>query len=405
VAVEGLTACLIARDERANLASLLPDVVAVADETVVVDTGSSDNTIAVAHSLGARVLEIPWEDDFAGARNRGLAEVRTSHALWLDADDRVTRNDLVAIRDGALARPERALDLILVEEHEDPDLVASCWQLRVVPARDEHRFERRVHEDLRPSVVRAGTPISRLPIAVRHLGRRDAHTRHRKACRDLPLLARDALRRPDDAVVQLHLARTLAQLGRAEDAIQAARRCLALGGVGADVGGVAAALLARLELERDRADEAERVLGAARARRPDDASARFLRAEARLRRGDVEGALRDLAAARTAPIARTSLPTPVAGLARAVRARMAQVLGRLGRGSEAAAILGEALDSDPTLCQAGTDPVFEHHSKGRALRAAVRLPGARRPARGASSPGRELPILTEAHRTDGPQVR
>ncbi len=346
MATPGLTVCLIVRDEHDNLASMLPEVIAATDDVVVVDTGSDDDSAELARSLGARVLSEPWTDDFASARNRGLREVRTSHVLWLDADDRVTRADLAVIRNEALAHPDAGIELILVNESDDPNAVTSCWQLRVVPAWTEHVFEGRVHEQLRPSLHRTGTPIVRLPVAIRHVGHRDPHEALRKAHRNLELLVTEAAERPEDAVVQYHVARTATHVGRLADARDAARRCLELRNDG-EIAQAAAALLGRLELEAGHSDEAEKVLREAVDRRPDDGLARFLLGDLLRRRGDFEGALRELRTARVAPLRRTTLPVPAAGLARAVRLRLGEILEILERPAEAAVAYREILDDRP----------------------------------------------------------
>jgi glycosyltransferase involved in cell wall biosynthesis len=109
----GLTVAMIVRDERENLEALLPILTAGADDVVVVDTGSTDGTADVARALGARVFETRWTNDFASARNRGLDEVRTSHTLWLDADDRLEVADLERIREEALERGSVGIMLIV----------------------------------------------------------------------------------------------------------------------------------------------------------------------------------------------------------------------------------------------------------------------------------------------------
>ncbi|WP_239004625.1 TPR domain-containing glycosyltransferase [Paenibacillus tepidiphilus] len=79
---------LIVKDE----ADLLPqclDSVAGADEIVVVDTGSTDNSITVAEQYGATVLSREWADDFSKARNAGLAQAGTDWILVLDADEQL----------------------------------------------------------------------------------------------------------------------------------------------------------------------------------------------------------------------------------------------------------------------------------------------------------------------------
>lgn len=84
-----LSAALIVRDEEAVLGRILDDVRDVADEIVVVDTGSVDDTVDIAARGGARVLQHAWTDDFAAARNASFAGCTGDWILWLDADDRL----------------------------------------------------------------------------------------------------------------------------------------------------------------------------------------------------------------------------------------------------------------------------------------------------------------------------
>ena len=73
-----------------NEAGLLPRCLATlqgADEIIVVDTGSTDQSIAVAAKYGATVVEEPWADDFSAARNTGLAHAASDWILVLDADE------------------------------------------------------------------------------------------------------------------------------------------------------------------------------------------------------------------------------------------------------------------------------------------------------------------------------
>ncbi|MFE0464672.1 glycosyltransferase [Kitasatospora sp. NPDC058965] len=80
---------MIVKDEAESLAAVLADAAAFCDELVVVDTGSTDGTQRIAHRAGARVVEVPWADDFAAARNASLAACTGDWVVWLDADDRV----------------------------------------------------------------------------------------------------------------------------------------------------------------------------------------------------------------------------------------------------------------------------------------------------------------------------
>ena len=67
-----LSACVIVKDEEANLPNWLSCMARVADEMVVVDTGSVDRTREIAAQAGARVYEYDWQKDFAAAKNYAL---------------------------------------------------------------------------------------------------------------------------------------------------------------------------------------------------------------------------------------------------------------------------------------------------------------------------------------------
>lgn len=85
---ESVTACVIARDEERRLPACLESL-AFCDEVVVVDGGSSDRTVEVAHAAGARVIENPWPG-FAAQRNVALDHAHGEWVLEVDADERVS---------------------------------------------------------------------------------------------------------------------------------------------------------------------------------------------------------------------------------------------------------------------------------------------------------------------------
>jgi tetratricopeptide (TPR) repeat protein len=80
---------MIVKNGERDLPDCLASVRDVVDEIVVADTGSSDASIDIARAAGARVISIPWENDFAKARNLSLAEVTSDWVLLLDADERL----------------------------------------------------------------------------------------------------------------------------------------------------------------------------------------------------------------------------------------------------------------------------------------------------------------------------
>jgi tetratricopeptide (TPR) repeat protein len=110
-----LSLSMIVRDEAAQIEDCLRSVQGFADEMVVVDTGSSDDTVARAQALGARVEQIPWPGDFAPARNQALQWVSGDWVLVLDADERLRPEAWAPLR-ALMAQPDVLLINLLRHE-------------------------------------------------------------------------------------------------------------------------------------------------------------------------------------------------------------------------------------------------------------------------------------------------
>src|SRR6202000_2094035 len=78
---------MIARNEAARIVRALASVANSVDELVVLGTGSTDATVALARSAGARVAHFDWCDDFAAARNAALALADADWNVVGDADE------------------------------------------------------------------------------------------------------------------------------------------------------------------------------------------------------------------------------------------------------------------------------------------------------------------------------
>jgi glycosyltransferase involved in cell wall biosynthesis len=84
----GLSVAIIAKDEADRIAEAIRSV-RFADEIVVLDSGSRDETVAVCRSLGARVIETDWPG-YVAQKNRALTHVQNDWVLSIDADERVS---------------------------------------------------------------------------------------------------------------------------------------------------------------------------------------------------------------------------------------------------------------------------------------------------------------------------
>src|ERR1700729_295793 len=108
-----LAASLIVRNEAAFIADCLASVRPVVDDIVVGDTGSTDDTPAIAASYGARVFQFAWRDNFAEARNACLDQCRTDWILYIDADERLAPVSRGAV-EALLARAEEVAFRLLL---------------------------------------------------------------------------------------------------------------------------------------------------------------------------------------------------------------------------------------------------------------------------------------------------
>jgi Flp pilus assembly protein TadD len=90
---ERLGLCMIVRNEESRLRRCLTAALPWVGEAIVVDTGSTDGTVALAAAMGARVLHFAWCDDFAKARNHALHAATRPWILVLDADEVLSVDD------------------------------------------------------------------------------------------------------------------------------------------------------------------------------------------------------------------------------------------------------------------------------------------------------------------------
>ena len=82
-----ITACYIVKNEEKNLSRSIESLKTAVDEIVVVDTGSTDKTIEIAKSYGAKVIETSWNDDFSTPRNLAIENASGNWIVFIDADE------------------------------------------------------------------------------------------------------------------------------------------------------------------------------------------------------------------------------------------------------------------------------------------------------------------------------
>lgn len=122
---------MIAKNEERVLTRCLASVRAIVDEIIVVDTGSTDRTVEIAESFGARVYHVPWENDFSKARNISLSYATKDWILVLDADEEINQKDHARLES---FMDDPTLCYVLNQRHYTNDLRLN----NSVPVRGEH---------------------------------------------------------------------------------------------------------------------------------------------------------------------------------------------------------------------------------------------------------------------------
>ncbi len=172
-----ISLCMIVKNEEQFLAGCLDSVAGAVDEVIIVDTGSTDDTIAIAERYGAKIHHFKWIDDFAAARNVSLQHATGDWILWLDADERLMSDSAHTVRElvssvsekqgGYVCRIRNRINSSNVERSGDYVWHSACRLFRCHPA---IRFEQRIHEQNMRTIVAAGFSWAECGIEIDHLG-------------------------------------------------------------------------------------------------------------------------------------------------------------------------------------------------------------------------------------------
>ena len=201
--------CMIVRDEEEMLPGCLESVQGGVDEIVIVDTGSSDRTVEIAESFGARVIRFPWTGSFSEARNVGLEAATGDHILWLDADEQLEEGDAARLRELA-AQPWREAHWMVETNFTGQSEVGNATThlaLRLWRNRPHYRFTGAIHEQIRVTMpTDLGERFHASALRIRHYGYLKARIEDRdKHARNLALLRQELQRRPDDPFVHFNM--------------------------------------------------------------------------------------------------------------------------------------------------------------------------------------------------------
>jgi glycosyltransferase involved in cell wall biosynthesis len=193
-------------------------VKSVADEIVLVDTGSVDNTKKIAEEYNCKIYNFNWADDFSAARNFALSKTPEGWTLYLDADERLvekSKGSLEKITSKPGKKGAQCVVNSIDEKNGQPQIMK---YVRLFYKSDGIEFEGAAHEQIENSLLRNGYEILDSDVEILHVGYNVPQNElNKKAERNLTLLKKE-YEKSGSGYYAYQLANTYSILGKTDEA-------------------------------------------------------------------------------------------------------------------------------------------------------------------------------------------
>ena len=212
-----ISVCMIVKDEAEQLDQCLASITEIADELIIVDTGSTDHSPEICRHYGAKVVFYEWADHFADARNYGLQFATCEWILWLDADE-VLDGKKTNLRQYLNNTDADILSIPVInysgeEEPVDPNNAFVLSQYRLFRNDSQLRFIHHIHEHLNINESHKMDNLLEADICIHHYGYLTSSVESKKkSLRNLAILKKDLSGAGIDPWVYFHIANELQTL-------------------------------------------------------------------------------------------------------------------------------------------------------------------------------------------------
>ena len=149
-----ISACVITKNEEKNIVNWLKCMKVLADEMVVVDTGSEDRTVEIAKESGALIYKVDWKNDFSYAKNYAIDRATGDWIVFLDADEYFTEASIDKVKCEIEKGDKEKIDAIIckivnINADDNNRYMSSFYNLRIFKNNENLRYENKVHEMLK----------------------------------------------------------------------------------------------------------------------------------------------------------------------------------------------------------------------------------------------------------------
>ncbi len=169
-----LSVCMIVKNEEDVLERCIAGIKEIADEIIVVDTGSNDATKQIAARFTDKVFDFEWIDDFSAARNYSFSKATQDYIMWLDADDVLSdenKKKMISLKKTA----DPAVDVFMLKYQmgfdKEGDPTVSYYRERIFKREAGFVWQDPIHEVITPQ-----GEIRYLDIAVWHKKTHEANS-------------------------------------------------------------------------------------------------------------------------------------------------------------------------------------------------------------------------------------
>jgi tetratricopeptide (TPR) repeat protein len=203
-----VSACMIVKDEEKMLEGCLRSIRDWVTEIIVVDTGSTDRTVEIAESFGAKIFHQPWEGDFSKHRNYSIEQATGDWIFIIDADERVFEEDVPQIFQLVNQDEHRFISVNVINVYgRNEEFTTFLPSERFFRRELNLRYKGIVHNQLD---VPPGVRALRTGVRIKHYGYGlEPEKMKRKLARSRALLERQIEENPDNAFAHFNLAQLL----------------------------------------------------------------------------------------------------------------------------------------------------------------------------------------------------
>jgi O-antigen biosynthesis protein len=187
-----ISVCMIVKDEEKHLENCLSSIRDLADEIIIVDTGSKDKTKEIARKFTDKIFDLKWNGNFSEARNFSISNATKDWIFFIDADESISKKDCLKIKE--LLNKDEADAFLLNCRTYANDIGIPGWQsgkddeyeeskqangfsvaklLRLFRNKQGFFFEGKIHETPHSSIKKKNGKVFDTDIIFHHFGALD----------------------------------------------------------------------------------------------------------------------------------------------------------------------------------------------------------------------------------------